>query len=92
MTLAVSLGPATLAHPAVNAVKLYEGGAPVPADCQSAGPNTYRCLVGGARQRREAHVHGTRRELGWRVPRHHPGDVVGISGTRHHLALGLDGL
>ena len=47
VTLAVALGPATQAHPAVNAVKLYEGGAPATADCQIAGPNTYRCVVGG---------------------------------------------
>lgn len=46
-TLAVSLGQATQAHPAVTSVKLYEGGAPATADCQPAGPTTYRCLVSG---------------------------------------------
>jgi len=47
VTLAVSLGQATQAHPAVTAVKLYEGGVAVTAECQPAGPGTYRCLVSG---------------------------------------------
>lgn len=47
VTLAVALGQATQAHPAVTAVKLYEGGSLVAAECQLAGPGTYRCTVSG---------------------------------------------
>lgn len=47
VTLAVALGPATQAHPAVTAVTLYEAGAQVPSDCVPAGPGYYHCVVTG---------------------------------------------
>lgn len=47
VTLTVSLGQATQAHPAATGVTLYEAGSPVATDCQPAGPGSYSCLVGG---------------------------------------------
>ena len=47
VTLSVPLGTGLQAHPAVTAVKLYEGGTPATADCQLAGPGTYHCVVSG---------------------------------------------
>ena len=46
VTLAIPLGDATTAHPAVTGVAVYEGGAPVNAVCNRSGAE-YLCVVSG---------------------------------------------
>jgi hypothetical protein len=48
VTLSVPLGAAAQAHPAVNGVAIFEGGAPVPGvSCSPGGPAAYTCVVNG---------------------------------------------
>ena len=47
VTLAVALGEAVNAHPAVTGVTIWENGGSVPATCAPAGASAYECVVSG---------------------------------------------